>query len=89
MDPRTTNQQTHITMPQLFGTIERNAVEDGQQIITFRIPAFSEATARRRARVNSRLKGFEDASITATEKRGSADVPGQSEYDITLTRPVS
>lgn len=75
-------------MVQFFGTIRRNAVEDGEQIITFRIPAFSRATAEQRAKTNARLKGFQDASVTGIENVGSTDIPGQKEYDVTLTRPA-
>lgn len=69
-------------MAEIFGRIERSTVENGTQVTVFRIPAFSEGLARRRAKVNSRLKGLNNFEIEEPEKVGDGSIPGQSVYDV-------
>lgn len=71
-------------MVEIFGRIERNVTENGITTTEFIIPAFTERGAKRRAMENARLKGFEDREVTAVEEVGSADLPGQTNYLITV-----
>lgn len=71
-------------MVQFFGHTESTDVQDNQLISVFRIPAFSEEMARRRARLNSRAKDMVNADIDSLEQVGSGDIPRQSIYDVTI-----
>lgn len=71
-------------MAQVFGTIEQTFTENDKQFTVFRIPAFSSRLARQRARGNARVKGLSDFEVGEAENVGSADVPGQKLFDVTV-----
>lgn len=71
-------------MVQIFGTVEKSFTEEDSQFTTFRIPAFSKTLARQRGRANARIKGLTNFQVDSVEEVGSADVPGQTLYDVTL-----
>lgn len=75
-------------MVRLFGSIERNTVEQGRQVMVFRVPAVSKRVARARGRANAKLKGLEQISVSSAEKAGSGSFPGQSIYEVTVTAPA-
>lgn len=71
-------------MVQFFGRTEATDVRNGQLITVFRIPAFSEGMARRRANLNVRAKSLNNASIESIEQVAQGDLPGQGIYDATI-----
>jgi len=62
-----------------------SSLDDGEQTIVFRVPAVSERTARRRARVNARIKGIAGGEVTDVEEVAQGDVPGQVIYEVEVT----
>ena len=54
------------------------------EIVMFRIPAFSQQGARQRARANARVKGMKGGKVDTIDDVGSADIPGQQLYYVTL-----
>ena len=68
-------------MPEIFGRIERNRVEDGEQHTVFFIPAVTKTGAIGRARGNARLKGLRNFTVTETES-----VSGGWEITVTAQR---
>ena len=71
-------------MVQIFGTVERSFTEEDSQFTTFRIPAFSKAIARQRAKANARIKGLSNFTLSNVEEAGSGDIPGQTLYDVVV-----
>lgn len=71
-------------MVQFFGRTESTDVEGDQLTSVFRIPAFSQEMARRRAQINIRAKDLQNAEIASMEEAQSGDIPGQTIYDITV-----
>lgn len=74
-------------MVEIFGKVKRSEILNGQQEVVYRVPAFSERIARRRAAINSRIKGFEDFEIVSVRNVGSGNIPGQKLFDIATTIP--
>lgn len=71
-------------MVEVLTVQEPTAVENGSVITTFRVPALSERVARRRAKVNSRLKGLDNPEIREVTEVASGDIPGQMIYEINV-----
>lgn len=71
-------------MAQFFGQTESSETRNGVQVTTFRVPALSKRLATRRAKMNSRMKGMSNFRVEDTEEVESADIPGQTIYDITV-----
>lgn len=65
-------------------SVSRSFLRDGQEVFEFRVPAFSESIARRRASVNGSLKGMESPEIDSVERIGSGSIPGQSVFLVTV-----
>lgn len=65
-----------------IGTVEESYSEDNKIFTIFRIPALSSSMARRRARMNAKIKGLNNIEITGVENLGEARLPGQKEFDV-------
>jgi len=76
-------------MVEFFGRTLDSEVQGDVQQILFQIPAFSERGARRRARVNSRIKGITGAEVVGVESIRSGDVPGQTIFRVQVSGGVS
>lgn len=71
-------------MVEIFGRIEEQRVENGQQYTDFIIPAFSKRLAKQRAMQNARLKDYTSPEVDETENIGSGSIPGQTIYQVTV-----
>lgn len=69
-------------MVQIFGTVEKSVVQNGQQTTVFRIPALTETGARQRAKGNARIKGLNNFRVDNVNNVGSGDLPGQKLFDV-------
>lgn len=72
-------------MAEFFGRTESSETTNGVQVTTFRIPAMTEGMARRRGKMNARVKGFDDYEIVDVQTVESGSIPGQTLYDITVS----
>lgn len=55
-------------MVEVFGTLEKSVSRNGVTELTFTIPALSERGARRRSKINARLKGVSNREIQSSSK---------------------
>lgn len=69
-------------MVELIGKIAETKVENGNLVDKWRIPAQSEAFARRQTQANATVKGRSDTNIVSVEKVGEGELPGQSIYEV-------
>lgn len=73
-----------MSASRIFGSVVESTLVDDQQEIVFRVPAFSETLARRRATRNARIKGVENPEVEEVEEVGSGTLPGQTIFLITV-----
>lgn len=75
-------------MVDIFGQTKSSKRENGTHTIIYRIPAFSQGVAKRRANINSRVKGMDDFHISNIDRVGDGDLPGQGIFEITIDSEV-
>lgn len=71
-------------MAQLTTKVERSFLENGKEVIEFKVPAIGESAAERNALGNARLKGMDEPEITEVENIGASGVPGRSLFLVTV-----
>lgn len=75
-------------MAQVFGVVEKSYEQNGQQHTVFSIPAFSKTGAKRRAKINARIKGINSFSVGSISTIGSGSVPGATVYEVDIVSPA-
>lgn len=76
-------------MVEFFGrTVDSDVQGDTQQLV-FAIPAFSQTVARRRAMINSRIKGISGAEVLEIEPVQSGDIPAQTIFRVVVQGTAS
>ena len=66
----------------ITGKVVCSTSSDGKEMTEFEIPALTSRQAKRRARVNARLKGLDSPQINEPELVGQADIPGRKIYSV-------
>jgi hypothetical protein len=74
-------------MVEFFGKTKSSETMDDTIRMVFRMPAFSERGARRRAGINARSKKISNFDVEKIEEVESGQLPGQKIYDVTISAP--
>lgn len=72
-------------MVQLTTSVERSFIENGEEVIEFRVPAVSRERARSNALFAARVKGMDDPDVEEVEETGGSGVPGRKLFLVTVT----
>ena len=72
-------------MVEFFGRTVSSEVQNGQQLISFRIPAISRSLARRRAMVNARIKEVQSPEVSNIEIIEQGQIPGQNIFLVEIS----
>lgn len=71
-------------MVQLTTEVERSFLENGKEIVEFRVPAVSAGRAESNAILNARVKGMDEPQVTHIEEIGSSGIPSRSLFLVTV-----
>lgn len=69
-------------MVQVTGEVVKSIIRENKTITEFEIPAVAKRVAKRKARINARVKGLDEPQVNEPELIGQGDVPGQKLYSV-------
>lgn len=71
-------------MSTVLAELVSSSVKDGKAKMKIRVPAFTQSIAERRAKAFVRGKGISAPEVDEVSTRGSASIPGQTVYIISI-----
>lgn len=69
-------------MVQITGDVKSSITRENKVVTVFNIPATAKRFARRRAKINARIKGLDQPKIMEPRMVGQGDIPGQKLYEV-------
>jgi hypothetical protein len=69
----------------ITGEVRKSITRDGVTVTEFAIPAVAKTVAKRKARVNARVKGLDNPRVGEPQLEGQGSIPGQKMYVVEVT----